>query len=466
MNNTKFPAIFRLQFVMIYMVLFTSSVKAAVIEVTVHAPSLFSREATLVVKNNSVVPRIVRVVISNNDDRSADIGTAVITVPEMKTIEIKVSPKEGKRYSAPLYWEWAEAIGDLNKMAKQKGYWIPFEGGVKTAICQYPHGKDLAIDFCVPIGTKIVAARSGVVYRVVDTFTEGGNDPKYSNMANSIEVYHDDGTRAMYIHLEPKSAHVQEGDRVERGQLLATVGLTGQTSGPHLHLHVTKYGADLKDSFIDPMFENESGDEFKIIEGEVVERTTGVQSKRNIEKLQTYDTKNEKSIKENKNLDDCGSKQVDVGKKAIDCIGKNDDKAIEYFNQYIKTHPSDRLALARLATSYTRANRHQEAIAAYKKAIAANWISYDFAYHYSTSLYEMGNNEEGLKWLKRSVDLQPECGSCVGTLARRFSDLKKYKDALRLLETFDERQVAKGRARIFSGQILLVKDLIEKSARP
>lgn len=55
---------------------------------------------------------------------------------------------------------------------------------------------------------------------------------------NRIVVAHDDETFAVYAHLRHGSARVQEGERVETGQVLASVGNTGNTSEPHLHVQV------------------------------------------------------------------------------------------------------------------------------------------------------------------------------------------------------------------------------------
>ena len=61
---------------------------------------------------------------------------------------------------------------------------------------------------------------------------------RYGDRANNIRIVHSDGTMAVYAHLELESAHVQVGDRVRAGQLLALSGDTGYTSGPHLHFCV------------------------------------------------------------------------------------------------------------------------------------------------------------------------------------------------------------------------------------
>jgi murein DD-endopeptidase MepM/ murein hydrolase activator NlpD len=46
------------------------------------------------------------------------------------------------------------------------------------------------------------------------------------------------GRYAFYAHLKPHSITVQEGDHVRRGQVLAQLGNSGNTTAPHLHFHM------------------------------------------------------------------------------------------------------------------------------------------------------------------------------------------------------------------------------------
>jgi murein DD-endopeptidase MepM/ murein hydrolase activator NlpD len=55
---------------------------------------------------------------------------------------------------------------------------------------------------------------------------------------NHIVINLGDGVYAFYAHLQKGSVLVSVGDRVKRGQVLAKLGNTGNTSGPHLHFHL------------------------------------------------------------------------------------------------------------------------------------------------------------------------------------------------------------------------------------
>jgi murein DD-endopeptidase MepM/ murein hydrolase activator NlpD len=98
-----------------------------------------------------------------------------------------------------------------------------------------------AVDISMPIGTDIYAARGGVVIEVASTNFRGGVDPERdAATANIVRILHDDGTHAVYAHLNLNSIRVQPGDRVERGQYIADSGNTGFSSGPHLHFAVLR----------------------------------------------------------------------------------------------------------------------------------------------------------------------------------------------------------------------------------
>jgi murein DD-endopeptidase MepM/ murein hydrolase activator NlpD len=96
-----------------------------------------------------------------------------------------------------------------------------------------------AVDVAMPIGTDIYAARGGIVFEVASTNYRGGTDPeKDMASANLVRIMHDDGSHAVYAHLNWNSIRVRPGDRVERGQYIADSGNTGFSSGPHLHFVV------------------------------------------------------------------------------------------------------------------------------------------------------------------------------------------------------------------------------------
>jgi murein DD-endopeptidase MepM/ murein hydrolase activator NlpD len=98
-----------------------------------------------------------------------------------------------------------------------------------------------AIDFVMPIGTGIYAARGGVVIEVASDYYDSGLDPEQDGpRANVVRVLHDDGTMALYAHLNWNSIRVVPGQQIARGEYLADSGNTGFSSGPHLHFVVQR----------------------------------------------------------------------------------------------------------------------------------------------------------------------------------------------------------------------------------
>jgi len=98
-----------------------------------------------------------------------------------------------------------------------------------------------AVDLGLPIGTDIFAARGGIVFDVASKNFQGGLDlVRDAPLANIIKILHDDGTYALYAHLNWNSIRVKPGDSVQRGEYIADSGNTGFSSGPHLHFAVLK----------------------------------------------------------------------------------------------------------------------------------------------------------------------------------------------------------------------------------
>jgi murein DD-endopeptidase MepM/ murein hydrolase activator NlpD len=100
------------------------------------------------------------------------------------------------------------------------------------------------LDFGMPIGTAVYAAREGTVVLVEDSHDSGCPSEECGRFANFVVVLHADGTTGEYFHLARGSAAVRRGDVVRRGQLLARSGNTGFSTTPHLHFGVYRTGRD------------------------------------------------------------------------------------------------------------------------------------------------------------------------------------------------------------------------------
>ena len=117
----------------------------------------------------------------------------------------------------------------------------PVSQAFPDSITHNDPSSQFAIDFVMPIGTGVYAAREGIVIETEADFFESGQDlDTDGSRANLVRVLHDDGTMALYAHLSLNSIRVVPGQRVARGEYLADSGNTGYSSGPHLHFAVQK----------------------------------------------------------------------------------------------------------------------------------------------------------------------------------------------------------------------------------
>jgi murein DD-endopeptidase MepM/ murein hydrolase activator NlpD len=109
-------------------------------------------------------------------------------------------------------------------------YRWPARGAVVAGFGANVDGKRSdGISISVPTGTPVKAAENGVVIYA-------GNGLK--ELGNTVLVRHDDGTVTVYGHADALS--VQRGQKVQRGQTIATSGMSGNVKRPMLHFEVRK----------------------------------------------------------------------------------------------------------------------------------------------------------------------------------------------------------------------------------
>lgn len=145
-------------------------------------------------------------------------------------------------YDESFYWTPGNmlAVHQSNTV-----YQYPYTQGLYFPIVQgfgggYSHkgASKYAVDFAMPIGTPIHAARAGVVIDLVEHHSRGGANRKYAKYANYVVILHEDDTTGEYYHLKKNGVAVTLGERVNAGQKIGYSGNTGFSSLPHLHFAV------------------------------------------------------------------------------------------------------------------------------------------------------------------------------------------------------------------------------------
>ncbi|SUY47856.1 cell wall-binding protein [Clostridium putrefaciens] len=129
-----------------------------------------------------------------------------------------------------------------NNQGNSSGFIRPVGGSITNGFGERIHpitgakGMHHGVDIAVGRGTSIKAAQSGTVITAT-----------YNNIyGNMIILSHGNGVQTVYAHAE--SLNVSSGQQVKQGQVIAQVGSTGISTGPHLHFEVRING-----SVVNPM---------------------------------------------------------------------------------------------------------------------------------------------------------------------------------------------------------------------
>jgi murein DD-endopeptidase MepM/ murein hydrolase activator NlpD len=125
----------------------------------------------------------------------------------------------------------------------------------------YANGSDNEIKNWYGYGADVLAVSDGVVASVRDDFSESATlseHPRYpADKATGNYISIDIGKERVvfYEHLKPGSTKVKPGQKIKKGDVIAALGFTGQTTGPHLHFHVADKNSPLGAEGIPFVFE-------------------------------------------------------------------------------------------------------------------------------------------------------------------------------------------------------------------
>ncbi|MCI5060901.1 MAG: M23 family metallopeptidase [Alphaproteobacteria bacterium] len=97
------------------------------------------------------------------------------------------------------------------------------------------------VDFAAPTGTPIFAAGDGVVEKA----------GWFSSYGRYIRIRHNSKLKTAYAHMSKIKSNIKPGVRVTQGEVIAYVGSTGRSTGPHLHYEVMSGGKQVNPNSID-----------------------------------------------------------------------------------------------------------------------------------------------------------------------------------------------------------------------
>ncbi len=161
----------------------------------------------------------------------------MIVETEFQKQSFSMPPGITESWTAARLAEDREKIRRARETTEPYPLWVqtfiePLEGPVTSEygairiIDGNPPRRHGGVDIAAPEGTPIVAPNRGIV-RLAEHLLAGGN---------TVIIDHGIDISSTYMHLHEIS--VEEGDKIERGEVIGTVGMTGYATGPHLHWEV------------------------------------------------------------------------------------------------------------------------------------------------------------------------------------------------------------------------------------
>jgi murein DD-endopeptidase MepM/ murein hydrolase activator NlpD len=175
------------------------------------------------------------------------------------------------RFELPFRGEWwvawgGRTLGENYHAATRSQRFAHDLLMVKDGKTHAGEGKALSDYYCY--GQPILAPAAGTIVAVADTFPDlavGSRDPAHA-AGNHVVIDHGNGEFSLLAHMQPHSVKVKVGQRVKAGDGLGLAGNSGNTSEPHLHVHLMN-GPRMEDSDGLPMPFSDY-----VLDGKVIER--------------------------------------------------------------------------------------------------------------------------------------------------------------------------------------------------
>lgn len=116
---------------------------------------------------------------------------------------------------------------------------------------EYATGNEDEVKNWLGYGVGVYAVADGEVVSVINNYPESvtlsshDNPPAEEATGNYVSIKIGEKAFCFYEHLKPGSIRVKPGQKVKMGELIALLGYTGDSTGPHLHFHIAEYNSPL-----------------------------------------------------------------------------------------------------------------------------------------------------------------------------------------------------------------------------
>jgi murein DD-endopeptidase MepM/ murein hydrolase activator NlpD len=198
----------------------------------------------LIGKNTSYAPVTITLYCRLiNSSANVSLPLTVVLAPfEIRGL-LEITPDSGSRSTFTYYFR--SQLGDYLHASHNDSvtYRLPFNANNCVRVIQgyngkFSHSGERALDFDLPTGTPVLAARDGTVVEIKQDSDAGCGEVKCAADANKIVILHTDGSLAYYTHLKFNGVIIKLGQEVTTGQQIGYSGNTGFSSQPHLDFKV------------------------------------------------------------------------------------------------------------------------------------------------------------------------------------------------------------------------------------
>jgi murein DD-endopeptidase MepM/ murein hydrolase activator NlpD len=160
-------------------------------------------------------------------DPSSNLNTAALP-EQLAKLETDISQSADQLNRFASYFNKQKHPQYFAKSPPIEKGWLSSDYGIRRDPFSGRHAMHTGLDFAGKAGTNILAVADG-------TITFSGQRGGYGNV---IEITHPQGLVTRYAHCKKLIAKV--GDKVKAEQIIATMGSTGRSTGPHVHFEVLK----------------------------------------------------------------------------------------------------------------------------------------------------------------------------------------------------------------------------------